>query len=811
MLRHQAYVLLMLTILLIPMVIPSSAVVLRKTISIQPNVTETKTDLEVLAAVAEITDIPLTPELEYVVEPTSHVMFFIQQSSIVVQDLSTEQTKTYMIEPLCNPVVVDDLSEIKHVLLMCTDGLIYYFSLENKSHLYGPYRLLETSIVGVKKVKEYIIVVHPDGLIVVYRGSLIDPYKVIKLPIQSNINKAYITQSSGNYTKLIAVMGVLQKGWLVAVIDLSSGSIVYSYNSLAPLVAAYVIDAHSPNQFKLLTVEYTNGTSILGLTTIENSKPILKVHEYVQLPTIHQVFLYKIKQSYILVIVGGGLGCLVNVYPDLMLIKSRFEWHYLPTVKEYAPVIIHGNRKYIITIDTEGLKLLDSAGTPLWYVIAPCKTLTMVYSCGNVIVIGCEKRLVVIRPRQEFFEKLALLTVHVPRLRIGTSGEVFIPTITVSGLADNINITMRTNSFSLLLPLSSYSVKVVYEKLGIVSEMHVVLKPPQTRVELPIKMVRYTICVRGLGDPLNLLPRDKPVLGASIQFYTVENIKLGEVKTGKDGCAQISLPYTLYRIFVSAPGYKEGVFEIASQNTVVFLEPRLVSLEVKVVDAVTKHEIPNARVKVARLDRKVVIPANSIVLVPPGTYTITSIAEGYSPKKVKIALNESESVEIALEPLPTIIRVTDSLTGLPVDDFRVSVIGWTIYGTSYHVFREAGQQVSLRLPPGYYMLTVSAKDYEVKRFVIKAPTSETVKLEPKLIIIAERQIKTILKSATSSLILATATIIFVVLAVILVKFRRKIRDVIEGIRRKAEEAGKAKKGREEVLEDLRKLIEEAGA
>lgn len=810
MLKHRACMLLILSVLLIPTIAPSSAVISRKPIIIPLNVTQAKTGLEALAAVAEINEITLTPELGYVVEPTGHFVLFLQQSTIVVQDLATGQTRTFTMEPLCKPVVLDGLSEVKHILLVCTDGLIYYLSLENEPRLYGPYRLLETNIVGVKQVKEYIIIVHPDGLIAVYRGSLIDPYREIKLPIPSNMSKAYITQSSGSYTKLVAITGKLQKGWSVAVIDLNTGSIVYTYNSLVPLVAAYVIDAHSPNQFRLLTIEYINGTVGLELATIEDSKPILKVHEYVRLPTMPHVFLYTIKQSYMLAIVGGGLGHLVDVYTHTMLIKSRFAWHYSPTVKEYVPVIIREDQEYVITVDDEGLKLLDSSGAPQWYVAVPCKPLTIVYSCGKVIVVGCEKRLIVIRPRQEFFEKLALLTIYAPKLHIGTSKEVFIPTITVSRIADNISITVKADHFSLLLPPTSYSVKAVYEKLNIASEIHVVLKPPQTKVELPVRVVKYTICVKGLGDPLHFLPRDKPLSEATIQLYTIKNVKLGEVKTGRDGCIQINLPYTLYRVLVSAPGYRESVFEIASQNSVVFLEPKLVPLEVKVVDAITRHEIPNARVEVVGFGRKVVIPANSIVLVPLGTYTLTSVAEGYSSKEVKIAVNGPKSIEIAIEPLPTIIRVIDSLTGLPIDSFRVSVSGWTIYGTSYHISKRAQQHALLRLPPGYYTLTISAKDYEVKRLVVKAPTSETVKLEPKLTVVVERQVKTMLKPVISNPVLATTIIISVLVAVVLVKFRKRVRNIIEGIRRRAEEAGKAKKKREEVLEELRKLVEEAG-
>ena len=813
MLRQRAYMLLNMllisTMLLIPITVPSRAIMLEKTIGTPLNVAEVGTGLEVLAAVAEVDEVPLIPKLEYMVEPTGHLVVFTQQPAIVVQDLATELTETYMVEPLCKPIVLDDLSEVKHVLLRCANRLIYYLSLENTTRLYGPYRLLETDIVGVKQVGEHVIVVHPNGLIVVYKGSLMDPYKVVKLPIKSSIREAYITQSTGNYTGLVAVTSMMQKGWFVAVIDLDTGSIVYSWSSTAPLVATYVVDAHSPSQFKLLTIEYSNGTTTLELTTIVSSKPVLRVRRHMQLPTVPQVFLYKTKQSYMLAIVGGGLGYLVDVYPDSMLIKTRFAWNYLPTVKEYAPVVIHEDKEYIITIDDEGLKLLDSSGAPQWHVAAPCKTLAMVYGCDRIVVIGCEEKLVIIRPKQEFFKKLALLMVHAPKLHGKTPKEAFIPTITVSRPADNINISVRTNSLSLLLPPGSYSVKAVYEKLNIVSEMHIVLKPPQTKVEIPIKTVKYVICVKGLEDPLRLLPQGKPIAGATVQFYTVENVKLAEAKTGEDGCTQISLPYTLYRVLVSAPGYRENVFEIVGQNNVVFLEPKLAPLEVRVVDAVTGREIPNAQVEIVGFGRRVVVPANTIVSVPLGTYALTSIAEGYSSKKVEVAVNGPESVEIAVEPLPTIVRVVDGLTGLPIDSFQVSVSGWTIYGDSYHVSRKARQYVSLRLPPGYYTLTISAEDYEVKRLVVKAPTSETVKLWPRLTEIAERQIKTMFKLLVSNPT-HIVIIIMLLLAVALVKLRRRIRDAIERIRKKVEEASKARRRKEEVLEELRKLVEEVG-
>jgi len=570
--------LLVLTITLVSTVIPSNAVALKKRVSITLNVTHTQTGLEVLAAVADIDTIMLPYKLEYVVVPTGHLILFLEQK-IVVQDLATGQKKVLAIEPLCKPVILGGLSNTKYILLVCANNLAYYLDLENSQQFYGPYRLVESVIVGVKRVREYIVTVHANGLIVVYKGSLVDPYKTIKLPVQVGIDEAYITQAKGNYTLLVTVVCKLQDSWFVAVVDLNTSSIVYAYESSTPLVAAYVVDAYSPYKFKLLTVKYGDGVAILELAAIEGSKPVLRVQEYVQLPVKPQTYLYTIGQSYTLLIVGGGVGHLVDVHPDKMLVKSRFAWHYVPTIREYVPAIIYNDREYIVAVDYEGMKLLDSSGMPVWYVAIPCGNPVLIYGLENIVVVGYNDRLVVVKPKQEFFERLALLTAHAPKLYIDIAKKMFIPTITVSGVDENVNVSMRGEKLSLLLPIASYNVKVMYEELGITHTVHVVLEPPNTRVEIPVGTASYSVCVRGLADPLHLLPPDKPLAKAVVQIYTIEGVELGKVETDDEGCVRVSLPYASYSVKIDAPGYVGGVFDVSEPNTVVYLKPKLVPLE----------------------------------------------------------------------------------------------------------------------------------------------------------------------------------------------------------------------------------------
>ena len=322
MLKHEKCMLmLVLILLLLSTIAPGNAMVLRKQVSITLNTTYEKIGLEVLVAVAEINEIPLPRELPYIIEPTGYLVLFLSQSNIAVQNLLTSQTKTFTTKPQCRPTVLDDLSGIKHIVLMCANNLIYYLDLERKPHLYGPYRLPKGEIVGIKRIGEYTVTVNSNGLIVIYKDSLIDPYKTIKLPVQASINKAYIVQSEGNYTTLIAVIGRSQDSWFVAVIDLATSSIVYTYNSLIPFVAAYVIDARSPHKFKLLTIRYSNGVACLELATIEDSKPVLQVHEHIQLPAMPRTLLYIVDQSYVLSIAGGGVGYLIDIYPSTMLLS----------------------------------------------------------------------------------------------------------------------------------------------------------------------------------------------------------------------------------------------------------------------------------------------------------------------------------------------------------------------------------------------------------------------------------------------------------------------------------------------------------
>jgi len=809
MLRHKTYVLLLvLAITLVFTVLPSNAIVLKKRVGIVLNTTHVLADLEVLAAVAVVDRVAIPPMVEYVVEPTGHLILFLGQK-IVVQDLATKQEKVHTIEPLCSPIVLNNSLGTKHILLVCANNLAYHLDLENNQQFYGPYRLLEAHIVGVKRVGEYTIIVHRDGLIAVYKSSLVDPYKTIKLPVQSDIGEAHITQSKGNYTMLIAVTCKLQNSWFVAVVDLNTSSIVYSYESSTPLVAAYVVDAYSPYKFKLLTVEYSNGVAILRLAAIEGFKPVLRVQEYIRLPAKPQAYLYTIDQSYILSVVGGGVGHLVDVYPDKMLVKSRFAWHYTPTVKEYVPVIIHKGREYIVAVDHDGLKLLDSSGMPVWYVAAPCRTPSLVYGFRDVVVVGYDGRLVVVKPKQEFFEKLALLTIYAPKLYISIAKKTFTPTILVSKVDGNTSVSVKGEKLSLLLPIASYHVKVVYEELGITHTIHVTLEPPEVRIETPVRMASYSICVRGLTDPLHLLPLDKPLAKTVVQIYTVEGVKLGEIRTDDSGCARVSLPYASYRVRIDAPGYIGGIFDVSEPNTVIYLEPKLVPLEVKVVDAVTGYEIPDARVELVGFGRRVVVPANSRLMVPPGTYTLLISAEGYVPEKVEMVVGEPEVVEVRVEPSTTEIRVVDSLTGQPIDKFYISINGSTIYGASYSVSKEARQVVFLKLPPGYYTVTISAKDYNVKEFMLKAPTSKTVKLEPKLVVIVERQVKSVFKLVVSNSTLITAIIVSVIAAIVIARFRRRIGKVFEKVARRVRGAGKAREKKEEVLEELKKLIEEA--
>jgi len=782
------------------------SITLKKRVSVLSNTTYVQADLEVLAAVAEVDRITLPRKLGHVVEPTGHLILFSRQK-IIVRDLATGQEKAFAIEPLCRPVVLDGISGAKHILLVCVNNLAYYLDFDNNQQFYGPYRLVEGDVVGVKRVGEYIVVVHANGLIAVYKGSLIDPYKTMKLPIQENIDEAYITQAEGNYTMLVAVLCKLQNGWFVAVVDLNTSSIVYSYKSSTPLVAAYIVDAYSPCKFKLLTVKHCNDLAILELAAIENSKPVLRVQERVRLPSKPQAYLYIIGEPYTLLIVGGGVGHLVDIYPDKMLVKSRFAWRYTPAIKEYIPIVVYEGRKYIVAVDYEGLKLLDSSGTPVWYVAAPCRNPLLVYGLGNMVVVGYGDRLVIVKPKQEFFKSLALLTVHAPKLHIDIAKKMFIPTIVVLGADGSVNVSVRGEKLSLLLPITSYYIKVVYEGLGITHTIHVVLEPPETRIEIPTRITSYTICVRGLTDPLHLLQVGKPLANALVQIYAVEGIRLGEIETDDSGCVRVNLPYASYRVRISAPGYIGGIFNISEPNTIVFLEPKLVPLEVKVVDAVTGYKIPNARVELVGFGRKIVISANSRLMVPPGTYTLLVSAEGYKSEKVEVTVNGLKRVKVSLEPSATKIVVVDGFTGQPIDKFYVNIVGSTIYGANYSISREANQTVLLKLPPGYYIVTISAKDYNVEEFVLKAPASKTIKLEPKPTTIVKRAAKVVFEQATSNPLLTTAIVAFTVVGIAIVKFRRRIRRAFEKVRRVARTSKAEEKA--EMLEELKKLIEEA--
>lgn len=192
------------------------------------------------------------------------------------------------------------------------------------------------------------------------------------------------------------------------------------------------------------------------------------------------------------------------------------------------------------------------------------------------------------------------------------------------------------------------------------------------------------------------------ITGEPIPWTTVTVQETGTtVKVNESGYFKIPLDPGTYHLVFEAFGYQTLTLEI---------EVKMMNGTIAgfVYDMFTETPIEGAFVTVEELNLTVSTGPNGEfqVSVPPGTYTVTAYATGYSNETKTIDVGENETVIVTFYLVPlgngTIVgQVTDAETGEPIENAYVWVyVDNTIVGN----FTDEN---------GYYMLSVPAGTYTV--------------------------------------------------------------------------------------------------
>jgi len=240
------------------------------------------------------------------------------------------------------------------------------------------------------------------------------------------------------------------------------------------------------------------------------------------------------------------------------------------------------------------------------------------------------------------------------------------------------------------------------------------------------------------------------VSGEPIKWASVTVLETGMTyKVNASGYYKIPLNPGNYTLVFSAWGYEN----ITSQVEVVLLNGTITGV---VSDAISGAPIAGANVTVVELNLTAVTDENGVyeVSVPPGTYTLTTVATGYQPATETVSVDEGKVVVVNFYLYPLGNETIETLTGVikPHLYTRVDVYmnrlphgfvtgrvlgsnGAVLAGASVKVIdtpvtvsTNATGQFYTWLPAGTYVLEVSYPGYGTKYINVEVTVNETVDL-----------------------------------------------------------------------------------
>ncbi|MBN2049946.1 MAG: PEGA domain-containing protein [Spirochaetales bacterium] len=181
-----------------------------------------------------------------------------------------------------------------------------------------------------------------------------------------------------------------------------------------------------------------------------------------------------------------------------------------------------------------------------------------------------------------------------------------------------------------------------------------------------------------------------------------------------------SLPKEIYQVTVNAPGYNSQTqnVQLTADQTVNFnLAPANFSLNIT-------SNVPGARIRIQGNGQNINGTANMSVQLPPGTYQIAAVAQGYQAQAQQVVLNNNQTVTFMLMPLTakaTVIlgpSILNPRVGNPAAQVKIFDNGQLLRGTEFDL--NPGQH-TLRVETGGFSFEITlqleaGKEYRIEPY-----------------------------------------------------------------------------------------------
>jgi len=324
--------------------------------------------------------------------------------------------------------------------------------------------------------------------------------------------------------------------------------------------------------------------------------------------------------------------------------------------------------------------------------------------------------------------------------------------------------TLKTNEFGTLeviLPRGEYVISTV--KSGYVeSERYNIMLRSNLTLTIPLKPATVTLNIQVLGLS------NKPVENTQIYIN-------GELvgTTGPNGSLNIPLKVGKYDLTVKAKHYEEfnATIDTSQVESIrVYLNPKIYSLKLNIVDSETKVAIGNVKVEVlydkTKVLEKMITRENNTIELPFGNYTLKFEAKHYIPlqRKVSVVRNETLEVPLLKTSYPLIVNVKNDV-GEFIEGAKVTAEIPQL-GFKSEIQSDSTGKAILQLKYGAYMLKVEAPGYKPYEQVVtvEGPVTVDVVLEPGITIVLQRLLPYI----------AGVIVIAIIIVFLLIRIRRRI-------------------------------------
>ncbi len=291
----------------------------------------------------------------------------------------------------------------------------------------------------------------------------------------------------------------------------------------------------------------------------------------------------------------------------------------------------------------------------------------------------------------------------------------FNATIRGGPLGETIRVSSRTGRASVDLRPGNYTVTVA-------SKYHV---PNTTRVSVTsdtsltvtLRLRVYRVTLRIVDETTGGLVNGAIV---TIERLTPKKSK-PETIVVERGVATLPLTWGSYRVTVTAKGYEDTTTTINVPETLeatIPLKPMIYTLELRVIDALTKKPVPNATVilqgvRSGVLERVVLEKGEAKLELRGDTYRIVVTAKYHLGYEATIDLFSPRKLEVTLKPVnyTVTLRVYDGFTHQP---YRGK--WWVLFVRKEGGFRAnitlEGPTATVTIPYGTYTVTAGAPRYD---------------------------------------------------------------------------------------------------